>query len=253
MFSVLTLNLNGQRDRWLGRRELLLAEILRELPDFIAFQDVSVSGRQVNWLARQLNARWGTHLYHWIQVGRGGWFGGFSDGVAILSRFPILWHERIDLGHGMIGGLANIELPLGWTMDFVSVRLLFGERLSDIRYEQGMALLSMLTAPGRSTQQIVVGSFNDGADSRVIRRMKQNYHSAFESVHGCEPIATFPTALVQLDPHWTACLDYIFLSTAVSVSEIRLFGQKGHPDDPDLFMSSHVGLLTRIQFPRIED
>ena len=194
MFSVLTLNLHGQRDRWLGRRELLLAGILRDLPDFIAFQDVHIARRQVNWLVRQLNPRWGTRLYYWAQMSRGGMLGPFSGGgVAVWSRVPILWRERVDLGGNGVGLLANIELPLGRTLDFASVRFSSGRLIPEVRYEQSMALLQALIAPGRSDYQLVCGDFNAAPDSRAIRRMKQNYQSAFEMVYDCEPVSTFPT------------------------------------------------------------
>ena len=252
MFSVLSLNLHGQRDRWLGRRELLLAGILRDLPDFIAFQDVHIARRQVNWLVRQLNARWGAKLYHRAQMGSAGLFGSFSGGgVAILSRLPILWKERVELGVGGVGVLANIELPLGRTLDFASVRFTPGRHIPGVRYEQAMALLQALIAPGRSDYQLIAGDFNAAPESRAIHRIKQNYQSGFERVYGCEPVSTFPTALVELDPHWSGCLDYLFVSNSVEVSTVRFFGRKSHPEDPKLFMSSHIGLLAQIDFPSI--
>lgn len=253
MLSVLSLNINSQRDRWLGRRELLLAGILQELPDFIFLQDVHVASRQVNWLVRQLNTRWGNQLYHGVQEARPGILGALSgDGIAILSRLPILWHEKVSLGNGNISIITNVELPLGRTLDLVSLRLMPGEYESDGRYQQVMNLLQALTVNGRSEYKLIGGDFNDHPDSRAVRRMKQFYISAFADAHGYEPVATYPTALITPDPYQTSCIDYIFTTNTIDVQSISLFGRNSHPEDNSLFISTHLGLLAKIEFSGLD-
>ncbi len=251
MLSVLTLNLHSQRDRWLGRRELLLSGILDELPDFIAFQDVSVVGRQVNWLARQINARWGNHLYYWVQIGRHRFRPTATGGTAILSRLPIIRHEKIDLGHQQVALLANIELPLGRTLDFVSAQLSAEPHMRQVRHEQIMALSSALAANGRSPYQIIGCDLAAPPSSRVVHRIKENYISAFEHIHDTDPIATYPTALITHNITETTCVDYIFASTVINIHDVRFFGRQPHPADPNLFPSDHIGIIANITFPDV--
>lgn len=247
MFTALTLNLHNVRDRWLKRRHLIVAGLLDQQPDLIALQEVNFASNQGAWLNNQLNARLGRRTYHLAQQKRKGPLSGFLDGVAILSKFPIILAEGLDLGYdGRVALLINVELPNGHTVDFVSVRLTTGQGLPDIRYEQVMRLTGWLRVEGRSEQQIVAGDFNDGPTSEAVRRMKQSMHSVFQLVHGRDPLATFPTALARRQNDWTGCLDYIFVSGHWRVEKAELFGRRHHPDDDTLYMSDHVGLLAGV-------
>lgn len=248
MAKLLTINIHGIRDRWLQRRHMLIAGLLDEEPDLIALQEVNVAAGQGGWIVGQLNARLGKKTYLLLQQRRKG-MAGFFDGVAILSKWPVVLQEGLDLGYdGRVALLANVELPGGGTVDFVTARLTSGQTLPDIRYEQVMRLTGWLGVPGRSDVQIVAGDFNDVPRSLAIERMKQGMRSVYEIVHGRDPLATFPTVLARRENDWTGCLDYIFVAGRCRVREVTFFGQVHHPDDDELYMSDHVGLVTNIDF-----
>ncbi len=247
MFTVLTLNLHNLRDRWLSRRHLIVSGLLDEEPDLIALQEVNVASGQGAWLLHQLNARLGRRTYQLAQQRRKGLISGFFDGVAVLSKHPILLAEGLDLGFdGQVALLTNIELPSGYAIDFVSARLSPGQTVPEVRYEQVMRLTGWLGVEGRSEHQIVAGDFNEGPEFGAIRRMKQSMRSAHEIAYGREPLATFPTALALRPNDWSGCLDYIFLSTRWRLVSIRRFGTRHHPEDDTLYMSDHIGLLATV-------
>lgn len=249
-FSALTLNLHGTIDRWLGRRELIVAGLVDRQPDIIAFQKANFWGGQVQWILRQIHSRIGGRVYRGIQRRHRG-LGSLFDGVAVLSKFPIVYYETLSLPENRTALLANVELPTGDTLDIVSCHLISGNRLPEVRYQQAMELTGWMTIPGRSQYQIVAGGLNDTPDSRTIRRMKQQYASAWEAAHGYEPIATWPTALGGDVENWTGCLDYLFATSNLNVSRAEMFGNKIHPEDETLFMSDHVGIEATFSLEKV--
>ncbi|MFT7586454.1 MAG: endonuclease/exonuclease/phosphatase family metal-dependent hydrolase [Cellvibrionaceae bacterium] len=240
-FSVLTLNLHGTIDRWLGRRELIVAGLVDSQPDVIAFQRANIWGGQVQWIVRQINERIGFKKYHGIQRRHRG-FGSFADGVAIASVYPIVFSETLKLPENRTALLVNIEMPTGDTIDIVCCHLVPGIRLPEVRYQQAMELTGWLSIAGRSSWQVIAGGLNDVPESRTIQRIKQQYRSAWETVYGYEPIATWPTGLGDEYAGWTGCLDYLFATPNLEVIGARLFGNQVHLVDETLFMSDHVGL-----------
>ena len=136
-FSVLTLNLHGTIDRWLGRRELIVAGLVDRQPDVIAFQRANFWGGQVQWILRQIHSRMGERAYRGIQRRHRGW-GSLFDGVAILSKYPIVYYETLSLPENRTALLINIELPTGDTVDIVCCHLIPGIRLPEVRYQQAL-------------------------------------------------------------------------------------------------------------------
>ena len=69
---------------------------------------------------------------------------------------------------------------------------------------------------------------------------------AYELQHEFEPIATFPTALVQ-NNRWAGCLDYIFISPAVKrVTAVSIFCDQHANEDDTLYPSDHVGIVATL-------
>ncbi len=73
-----------------------------------------------------------------------------------------------------------------------------------------MKLVGWLNQYRRVPKQVVAGDFNEIPTGLAIQYMKQSFRSAYADVHGREPLATFPTALVRRQDDWTGCLDYFF-------------------------------------------
>jgi endonuclease/exonuclease/phosphatase family metal-dependent hydrolase len=111
-----------------------------------------------------------------------------------------------------------------------------------------MQLTGWLNLQQRVPQQIIAGDFNEVPTGLAIQQMRQGYRSAFAEVHGYEPLATFPTALVQPLNDWSGCLDYIFLSPGVGpVRQAAIFCDVPDEADDTLYPSDHVGLLAEIE------
>lgn len=247
MITAVTLNLHAHHHRWWGRRELIVDELLQLQPDLIALQEVSMSRGQLWWLCRHLNSALGSTVYQIVLQRRRHWWHRYWDGVGILTKLPILSHEGLSLGYsGRVALLANVELPTGHTLDFVSTHFHPVAHHAEARVEQAMGLVSWLAEPGRAEYQLLAGDFNDVPHSAVITYLKQAYRSVYELKHGREPIATFPTALVQSHNHWTGCLDYLFVNQALQVVDARLCFTQPHPADETLYPSDHVGVWAKM-------
>jgi endonuclease/exonuclease/phosphatase family metal-dependent hydrolase len=251
--TVATLNLRNHQDRWLKRRELVVAQLLDAAPDLISLQEVYRPIGQANWLKNQINGRLGTTAagrpYRLVQKRRHHPWKGYLEGIAILSRLPILSHDAIALGYqGRVALRANIELPNRETVDFVAVHLHHRARDREARVEQVMKLTGWLNEQNPVPLRIIGGDFNELPQGPAILQMKQGYRSAFEECWGHEPLATYPTALVRTEIGWAGCLDYIFISPAVErVLKVQIFCKKPAADDPTLYPSDHVGLLVTLE------
>ena len=244
--TVATLNLRNRQDRWLKRRGLIVAELLNEQPDLIGLQEIYIPIRQGYWLRNQLNSRTSGAPYRLIQARKRHPVKAYFEGVGILTKLPVLATDIVSLGYeGRVAVRANVELPTGTTLDFVSVHLHHLPQDQQARLEQVLRLVSWLNERNPVPCQIVVGDFNETPQAPAILQMKAKYRSAFQLKRGYEPLATFPTALVGGD--WAGCLDYIFISSAINkVQEAHLFCKKASPQDDTLYPSDHVGLLAEL-------
>lgn len=247
MLTVATINLRNRADRWRQRRHVLISALLDALPDLISLQEVYFPIRQGQWIRNQLNARMpdGATPYKLV-LQRKNHPLYRSEGVGILSRLPILFTDWLGLGYGgRVALRANVELPMGETLDFVATHLHHISHDHEARHEQVLAIMGWLD-DRKIAKQVIAGDFNELPAGLAIQRIKQMYHSAYESVHEFEPLATFPTALVSRPDGWAGCLDYIFLSPAVKAHSAHIFCNKSSPDDVTLYPSDHVGIIATI-------
>jgi len=249
--KVATLNLQNRQNRWLDRRELIVAELLEAQPDLMSLQEVYRPIGQARWLKNQINSRITGSInqpYHLVQKRRQHLIKGYSEGIAILSRLPVLSHDYTNLGFkGRIALRANVELPNRESVDFVAVHLHPEATDRQARSEQTLQLTGWLNDHNPVPKRIIAGDFNEIPSGPAILVMKQTYRSAFEDYQGYDPIATYPTAMVKDSDGWSGCLDYIFLSQAVNrVVAARLFCNRPSASDPYLYPSDHVGLLVEI-------
>jgi endonuclease/exonuclease/phosphatase family metal-dependent hydrolase len=256
--SVATINLRLNADRWPERRHLLVSQLLEAAPHLISLQEIALPIRQGQWLRHELNMRLSgkpDKPYQLIQRRKHHLIKGYYEGVGILTRLPIRYRDSLPLGYGgRVALRANLELPDRQTLDFVTTHLHHMPIDKEARLEQVMKLTGWLGSRRRIPNQIIAGDFNEAPNGAAIAYVKQGFRSAYEQVHGHEPLATFPTALItpfQLDEEdpdiWAACLDYIFVSSAVRITAVSLFCHHPDPDDDTLYPSDHVGLLATIE------
>lgn len=251
--TVATLNLHRRQHRWRERRHLVVSQLIDMSPDLIGLQEVDRLGRQGTWLHNQINHRLtGTahRPYHLVQQWRSHPLHSFQ-GLAILSRLPLISHDAVSLGYeGHVALRANVALPSGQTLDFVTVHLYAPSHAHEARQEQVMLLTGWLNSPGHVPLRVIAGDFNELPDGPAIRQMKHTYRSAYATCYGREPLATFPTALVPHSDGWTGCLDYIFISSGIKSLESRLVFDEPAVEDDTLYPSDHVGILATLQIDR---
>lgn len=207
---------------------------------------------QGRWLRNQINVRLSgssARPYRLIQRRKHHLTHGYYEGIGVLTRLPVLYSDSLPLGYGgRVALRVNVELPSRQTVDFVAVHLHHVAHDRQARLEQVMKLTGWLNLQQRVPNQIVAGDFNETPTGLAIEQMRQGYRSAFAEVHGREPLATFPTALIQPLSDWSGCLDYIFLSPAVGpVRAARIFCDEPDATDDTLYPSDHVGLLAEIE------
>lgn len=250
--TVATLNLRNRQDRWLARRELIVAEFIDTQPDLISLQEIYRPIGQGRWLRNQINSRisgTSSRPYKLIQKRRLHPIQGYFEGIGILCKLPVLSHDALNLGYGGRPALrVNVELPSRESLDFVAVHLHNVAEDQEARLEQVMQLNGWLSEPSLAPLHVIAGDFNEIPSGPAIQYMKQTYRSVFVEARGYDPIATFPTALVARSDGWSGCLDYIFVSRSVGqVLDARLICRKPSVDDPKLYPSDHVGLLSTLE------
>jgi len=250
--SVATLNLLNRQHRWLARRELIVAEFIDTQPDLISLQEIYLPIGQARWLKNQINSRLSGRSdgpYQLYQKRRQHPIRGFIEGIGILSRLPVLSNDAIDLGYGgRIALRVNVELVTKETLDFVAVHLHHIAQDREARLEQAMLLTGWLNDKNSVPLQVIAGDFNEVPAGLAIEYMKQSYRSVFVEYQGYDPLATFPTALVQNSDGWSGCLDYIFISKSVDqVLSAQIFCRKPSAEDPTLYASDHVGLQAYLK------
>ncbi len=249
--TIATINLHGRADRWPERRHLLTVRIVEALPDLISLQEINLPIRQGRWLCKQINFRLSGSAkgpYKLVQKRYQHPFKGYFEGVGVLTRLPLLYHDGLGLGYGgRVALRVHVELPSHQTMDIISTHFHHVPYEKEAREEQSLKLAGWLHSHKHVPIQVIAGDFNEGPDGLAINYMKQSFRSAYEEFFGREPLATFPTALTKSDQP-ARCLDYIFVSPSVRrVAEARLFCDKPSREDNTLYPSDHVGLIATLE------
>lgn len=252
MLTAATINLRNRADRWLRRRHVLVAQLVDAAPDLISLQEISMPIGQGRWLRNQINARLSgssQRPYRLIQRRKHHLTHGYYEGIGVLTKLPLLFSDSLSLGYGgRVALRVGVELPSRRAVEFVAVHLHHIAHDQEARLEQVMKLTGWLNRQQRTSQQIIAGDFNEVPTGLAIQQMRQGYRSVFAEVHGYDPLATFPTALVQPLNQWSGCLDYIFVSPSVGpVRSARIFCDQPDDEDNTLYPSDHVGLLAEIE------
>ncbi|MBN2499331.1 MAG: endonuclease/exonuclease/phosphatase family protein [Anaerolineales bacterium] len=250
--KIITFNLRHHANRWEERLPLVIAELLRENADVIAFQEVSLNlgpDNQAQIIADRLNTLLTTSPYQVFFAEGKGYLKG-KEGIALLSRHPIQRAERIKLPKKWrVAQRILIDLD-GREIEIVNTHLhhlpLDDEK---IRHPQAEALLAWVQ--DRPVPTVIVGDFNAQPGSSTIEMLKTNYRSAFEAVHGNEPDFTWPTPLVAGTDGDGApeMIDYIFFKPdQLTATDCYLIGTQPPATDPTLYPSDHFGVAATFDF-----
>jgi endonuclease/exonuclease/phosphatase family metal-dependent hydrolase len=247
--KIATLNLRNDKDRWPERFDLVVEEILREIPDIIAFQEVALSIRQADIIADAVNRRLVERFYQPFVVK--GWGPESTLGEAILSRYSITRYEETRLPEG--GRVAQfVKVCEGKTqLNIINTHLHhLPKDKEEIRLPQIQFLLDWMSKmESKNSAWILLGDMNATPESETVQYILKKLNSAYLSVHGAEPELTFPTPLVVDTGDWyqPRAIDYIFFSPlALRVEEAHLAFTCSHPKDSTLFPSDHYGLAATL-------
>lgn len=246
--KIITFNLRHDADRWPERRPLIVAELLRERADLVGLQEVALPIRQAHLIAEDVNRHLGAPLYQ-VYV-KEKWGTDPGEGIAILSRLPLLDYEALDLPQGeRVAQRVRVEHG-GAAVDFVNTHLHHRPHFDEsIRLPQARAILDWIerAATQADTRRwLAVGDFNATPDSATIQAMTQRLRSAHAAAHGAEPERTFPTPLSDVRD-WAAVIDYIFFDPQrFGVTDARVVFTQGAAHDSTLYPSDHYGLCAEF-------
>jgi endonuclease/exonuclease/phosphatase family metal-dependent hydrolase len=267
--KIVTLNLWGEQPP-LARRMHLCLEGLRALsPDVVGLQEVrQVPGsveNQAETLARALGMEW----YYEAATA----WGGGDEGLAILSRHPIIARSVHELPHAIaterrILLSATVKTPEG-AVEIYTTHLNY--RLADgaKREDQLLAADALITASTSDMPKIWTGDFNATPDSDEIRFLR-GLHTAggrrtfwqdsWERRHGREDGFTWSHA----NPYTARLrwlerdrrLDYIFVSPMKRdgrgvVHDCRIVLDRAAADGA--LPSDHFGLFAEVQLSPLEE
>ena len=271
IFSLVTINIFNDLSHW-GQRRKLLEEQLAELdPDLIAMQEVRLHGESSNahWLADHLNQRRSdpdkVQPYHVSLCPKTGVYAK-KEGLAILSRFPVKHHERLDLlSQNRVAQVVRIQIDDNYLL-LVNGHFFWQPGVSEPRQSQVELVLDFLDTQPVELPVIVCGDFNGMPGTPAIERMRQYFDSAHNIVNNQEPEHTFPTPLsipkrIKLrtlvrsllrqrpkpDPDLQGTLDYIFVDPRLQTQDCRVVLDQPAHDNPNIYPSDHFGLWATIK------
>ncbi|MGC9985192.1 MAG: endonuclease/exonuclease/phosphatase family protein [Polyangia bacterium] len=262
-FRCLTLNLWGAEPPLQRRMELVTAALRELAPDVVGLQEVREVPGELPDQAATLAAAAGFH-HAFVPAMP---FAGGQEGLAILSREPILEHVAFGLPHAEAGE-RRILLSARVSFESISVwvhtthlnyRLAHGKQ----REDQVQAIDSIVAARAGDTPSVLMGDFNARPEADEIRWLRglvtlsgrrTYYQDAWERLHPdghgwtwahANPF-TKPLAFLEPDRR----IDYIFVTPMRRDGRATIRSCRIVLDQPaadGVYASDHFGLLAEIQ------
>lgn len=226
---------------------MLVDQLVELRPDVIGLQEIRRPLGQGAWMRREVNRRLPPEAPRYAVVTA--WKTGprrFWEGLAVMTHLPILDTARLDLGGGSrVAQRVCISLPEGRQLAFHNTHLHhLGDDIAS-RLPQARRLIEWMDDAG-DVPRILVGDFNAGPDSSVVRLFTDQFSSAYSIVHGAEPEWTAPTPLNRMDDSSQSTIDYIFVDPRLTVHDAWLTFTRASEHDDRLYASDHYGLAASI-------
>jgi endonuclease/exonuclease/phosphatase family metal-dependent hydrolase len=259
----LTLNLWGAEAPLQRRMELVVAGLRDLQPDVVGLQEVREVPGQLPNQAEMLASALGYHYVYMPAMP----FAGGHEGLAILSRGPILEHVAFGLPHAqaqerriLLSARVAFESLSAWVhTTHLNYRLAHGKH----REDQVQAIDSLIAARAGDTPSMLMGDFNARPEADEIRWLRGQvtlggrrtyYQDAWERLHPGERGWTWASAnpytkvLEFLEPDRR--LDYIFVTPMRRDGRARIHSCEivlNKPAADGAFASDHFGLMAEIQ------
>ncbi len=237
---VATLNCRNTADRWRARAPLLVRQLVALSPDVIGLQELRRFPSQARTIGRRAGAE--QLLLDQFRSYKTGLY-GLWEGVAVLSRLPVLDRAKLKLG-GQNRVAQRVTVAAGdGVLDFYNVHL--ASKGEDVRTAQAQRLLEWM-GERSAVPQVLVGDFNARPNAASIQLLATQLRSAYAAVHGQEPEKTVPTPLRVGATGRGSVLDFIFVNPLVEVHEAWRTFEEADPGDEHLVASDHYGLAAVI-------
>ncbi len=248
---VATLNIRNRADRWPERANLLNDQLDELRPDVIGLQKTRPPHRQAAWICREVNRRLppGEPRYTVVSARKTG-LRRFWEGIAVMTRLPILSANTLDLrGGSRVAQRVRLTLPDGARLDFYNTHLHHAAEDDVMRLDQSRRIIEWMDIAG-NVPSVLVGDFNSEPDSSAVRLITERQTSAYLDAHGVEPELTSPTPLNRPDASRLATIDYIFVDRRLVVHDAWLTFTRAHENDAHLYASDHFGIAARVSVRR---
>lgn len=249
--KIVTFNLRHDADRWVERFPLVVEALREQDADIIGFQEVAIPIRQAHLIADALHTETGIRPYSvYVQPK---WGEHSHEGVALLTRLPVVEVDAIDLPEGGRVAQRLRVIDQGHALNIVNTHLHHQpEDDEHVRLPQMQAILAWiaaLTDTHPNEPWVIVGDFNAQPHTATIQAAVKTFTSAYRAVHGADPL-TFPTPLVKdSDSYPRIAIDYIFVDpAALTAASVGLIGTSPAVHDPSLYPSDHFGIAAELSF-----
>lgn len=237
--SIVSLNLDQDRDDWPARRVRIVDALQRLQPDAIALQEVLQTPElpnQAQWLAAQLH-------YHCHFISPDPPSRGTRRGNALLTRLPVL-EEAETLLHPFeaysVAGLVRVELR-GRPLNLYFTRLHADPAGSANRREQADDLMAWIDATDDGVPSLLAGGFYASAAAPELAPLSAQFADSDASLRGGDREG----ARSALDPRLLAAprrADHVFFQRGdFRALRSTLLFRRGQ--DGGSWASDHRGLL----------
>lgn len=251
--SVLTFNVYNHAD-FDQRLPLVLDALSAAAADIVCLQEVPPGQGRSREIAGALGYQ------HWADVEFTRPDDGWSEGLALLSRFSVLETEPLELRPEVLNCLrTRLDIPSG-PLDVYNVHL--HPRDSALRQREASTIVGRLQrAP--EIPALVAGDFNAVPAGQTMAVLWPHLRSAFELAAGHHPGTTFPTPLRPLagrapgfserreapptddESQARAAIDYVLVRhNQFRALEARVIGAS---PAGDLWPSDHFGVFVRLE------
>lgn len=254
--KVLTINLRHDSDQWERRFELIADEIARLDPDLIGMQEVQIRSAQAAHLNALLERR-GHARYEVQQELKSGLEYAGGEGVAVMSRWPIVRRADRALASGRVAVLARVRHPAGGELDVLSTHLSPGTapRDEELRLAQARGTVALADANLACAPTFVTGDMNTRDRQPPLQAMfRAGFVDSYRAIHGDAAEPGGNTAILRLregafEQAPRSRIDFVLgrgagARTATPIEAI--VGFKNH-DEKGFYPSDHLGVMTTFE------
>ncbi|NJL61145.1 MAG: endonuclease/exonuclease/phosphatase family protein [Methylacidiphilales bacterium] len=262
MIKVATINILFDMKFWDIRQNLLVEGLKKTNADIIGLQEINIEANTGDRIADKLEMPYIYKTkYHKLP-----YTGGPEYGIAIISRYPFIQQEQLDLqGQGRSAQYVQIEVN-NQQFIFCNGHYYWQPGSCQARMEQFELLVDWLGKLPAELPIINVGDFNATPDTPEVEFLRKKFISAYANYHNSEPEYTCPTPLIKATKKirhdvglrvmnmlaqrqikaWQGTLDYIFINQHLQVNNCQLILTEPAVNNEYMYPSDHFGIAAEL-------